>query len=156
MPSIQNLFVNLIQAMADDMIRAVDATPKDKAVWKPLETGRSIQEIALECAGVNLFMAKAISTYAAPVMDREEFAKFTAEHDTLEKSVAALKSSLSALSAAIICFPTEKLDDTILLPFPGGTTVAFAELISKPYYHLSYHLGQINYIQTLYGDKAMH
>jgi len=25
-----------------------------------------------------------------------------------------------------------------------------------PYWNITYHLGQINYIQTLYGDSVMH
>ena len=45
------------------------------------------------------------------------------------------------------------------LPFgPGGSMKPFtiAEMADYPRWNFTYHLGQIGYIQTLYGDNAMH
>jgi hypothetical protein len=31
-----------------------------------------------------------------------------------------------------------------------------ADVILSPYWQLVYHTGQVNYIQTLYGDRELH
>ena len=42
------------------------------------------------------------------------------------------------------------------LPFGGGMTVSMADVLMMHYWNATYHLGQINQIQLMLGDKAMH
>jgi len=156
MHSTQSIFSSLIQKAGDDIIRALAATPDDKANWKPESAGRSILEITIECAGVNSFMARCITSGVAPAINREDGEKLAKELTNLSKAADALKSSIDALTLAVSSLPNEKLDSSITLPFLGGITTTLEEMLGRPYWHMSYHLGQINYIQTLYGDKMMH
>ena len=44
----------------------------------------------------------------------------------------------------------------VTLPFGAGGDWTLAEIIQANYWNTSYHHGQVNYIQTLYGDTASH
>ena len=57
---------------------------------------------------------------------------------------------------AISDFPEGKLDEEITLPFGGGMTMTMADLLGLPYWNTVYHLGQINQIQLMLGDREMH
>jgi uncharacterized damage-inducible protein DinB len=52
--------------------------------------------------------------------------------------------------------PDTKLTETRWLPFNGGRDHTYLELLEYPRWNCTYHLGQVAYIQTLYGDKDMH
>jgi len=156
MATAQLIFVKSINDVIDSLIRTIQSTPADKLTWSPDSTGRTIIDIATECAGSSLFMAQAIGGEDAPTMDREKMAKYRAEHNTLETVVPALKDGGVALDKAISSLSDGQFDDTVTLPFRGGITRTKAQVVTMMTGHLNYHLGQINYIQTLYGDKEMH
>jgi hypothetical protein len=56
------------------------------------------------------------------------------------------------MKAAIIAFPEAEMNDEITLPWG---TYTLAAVMGFPAWNLNYHFGQINYIQTLYGDFSM-
>jgi hypothetical protein len=43
-----------------------------------------------------------------------------------------------------------------VLPFAGNVTRMFARMMMGGYWNTIYHIGQINYIQTLYGNRDGH
>jgi hypothetical protein len=78
---------------------------------------------------------------------------------TLDDCETASKAKLAAYFAYLSEYPDDKLSDTMDLPFgPGGTMKTFTvpEAMDYPRWNATYHLGQIGYIQTLYGDKSMY
>lgn len=60
------------------------------------------------------------------------------------------------LCSLIAAFPDEKLDEEVTLPVGGGMVLTMAEVLGVHYWNLVYHQGQVNYIQTLLGDREMH
>ena len=52
--------------------------------------------------------------------------------------------------------PDADLDKKRWLPYDGGRDFTMPEMMDYPRWNFNYHLGQIAYIQTLYGDKEMH
>jgi hypothetical protein len=160
MASVKELAVKLNREASASMARTANAMPPEKVTWQPLEMGRTTLDQIQECGAINHFGAKVLQTREAPPFDeaaRERFARLKADHDTLEKALKLLDNGTEALVAAIEAFPEEDLDAMITLPFgPEGMTMSFAELMLMSYWNVVYHQGQINYIQTLYGDKEMH
>ena len=72
---------------------------------------------------------------------------------------AACQRNLDRFFKYILTFADAKLKDTVDLPFgKGGSLKVFtmAEIMDYPRWNATYHLGQIAYIQTLYGDKEMY
>ena len=50
----------------------------------------------------------------------------------------------------------DDLKKTKWLPYNGGRDHTYLEMMDYPRWNCTYHLGQIAYIQTLYGDKEMY
>jgi hypothetical protein len=156
MPTVSELASQLNREAAEALVRTIQAMPADKVTWKPLDNGRSALDQLQECAGISYYAAQVLQTRELPPFDREAFDKMKEEHDTVEKAATLLQNGIEKLTAAIDAFPPEHLDDTLTLPFAGGITKSFAELMLMSYWNMSYHQGQVNFIQTLYGDRDMH
>ncbi|RYG43097.1 hypothetical protein EON79_17645 [bacterium] len=75
---------------------------------------------------------------------------------TVEDCEAVCLEKLPALFEAILAIPDEKFKETRWLPFQGGRDFTFEEMMDYPRWNFNYHLGQIGYIQTLYGDMEDH
>jgi hypothetical protein len=77
--------------------------------------------------------------------------------DTKNKSIDQLEAELTKTSADFFAvaraFPEEMLMEDVVLPW---TTLKFVEMMAYPYWNMMYHIGQITYIQTLYGDEDIH
>lgn len=140
----------------EDLRANLEAMPPDKQVWRPLDCGRSALDQVQECAVINGFFASILRDRTVPDMDWGAYKAACAALDTPEKALAALDESGKALQAAIEAFPDNKLADSITLPFAEGMVTTFAEIMFAAYWNMTYHTGQIAYIQTLYGDTEMH
>ena len=73
---------------------------------------------------------------------------------TLDAAESCLREGNDALLKMIREMPDSKLAEKIDLPW--GATWSLAEVANMHYWNLVYHVGQINYIQTLLGDFDMH
>jgi uncharacterized damage-inducible protein DinB len=156
MPTVQELAVRLSRDAAESLARTVSAMPDDKFTWRVMDEGRAALHQTLECGGANRFVARLLEERALPQpTSREEIERINHEFNTQEKALEYLRSGTELLVAAIQAFRSVHLDDTIELPFRGGMTKTFAEIMLMGYWNMTYHLGQINFIQTLYGDREM-
>ncbi len=133
-----------------------EAMPADRQDWKPLDLGRSALDQVQECAVINGFFASILRDREAPAMDWGAYKAACAALDTPDKAVNALTESGSVLAAAIEAFPEDKLAETVTMPFAEGMVMTFAQVMFAAYWNMTYHTGQIAYIQTLYGDNEMH
>jgi hypothetical protein len=73
---------------------------------------------------------------------------------TLDACEQACRTGTDALLTAIKHIPPEELSQTVMMPW--GKPMSLFELAYDHYWNLTYHLGQIAYIQRLYGDTAYH
>jgi len=85
-----------------------------------------------------------------------EAARLRQSFDTVEKCVSAAQEGTTEMCQAIGSFPESKLDVEVSLPFGGGMTLTMADVLDLHRWNMVYHLGQINQIQLLLGDKEMH
>ena len=150
------LVANSVRESAKSLIRIVNATAPDKIEWSPLNEGRTVLDMVQECVVISVLSQDTFSKCVQPEFDFELFGKMQAQYDTIEKAIAALETNSEALAKILEVFPEDKLGVTIHLPFGPGMTKTFAEFMMMPVHNMIYHYGQINYIQTLYGDKDMH
>ncbi len=155
MPTVQQLAAKLNRNAINQLKREVQAMPADKQTWQPLDQGRTALNQAAECAVAAGLTVTTLNSRQLPPMEHDTFSKAIAELDSLDKTLAALDANGEALAAAIEAFPTEELDNTIQLPWLPEPW-SFAQIMLLPYWNTVYHIGQISYIQTLYGDKEMH
>lgn len=154
MGNIKQIAVGMIRQSVGGLTANINATPADKLTWKPLDAGRSVLDMAVECGAISYSAAKTLTTRENPTMDTEGYQKIKEATDTGEKAVKLLQDSTDALIAAIEGFPEEHLQDKVTMPW--GMEMTFAETMMLVYWNNVYHTGQICYVQTLYGDNQMH
>ncbi len=147
------------QKALEDIIRAAKAVPEDKLTWIPMGAARSVidqmQEVAV---GGNWFLGilRELKVPEFDAHDLERAREARKANDTLEKCVAAARLSTSDLCNSIESVQDKDLERELHLPFGGGMTVTVADLVALHQWNLTYHLGQINQIQLMLGDRQMH
>lgn len=144
--TVQEYAARALEKETADLIKAAQATPADKQTWKPLERGRTVVDQVAECAMINTGSAQMVADRAWPDVDMAQWRQTQAALDTLDKAVAQLQAGTAALTAAIRATPDDALGVEITLPW---ATCSLAEVFLMPLWNMSYHEGQINYIQTL-------
>jgi len=147
----QETIALLLEQGIEAFTAAVDSTPDDKFDWKPEPTARTAREVACE---IVVMFIKTVKNLETRTLDTE-YMSYMEELLPLSRAelITKAKDSLVPLTAAIKAFPTEELE--VVIPSPWGD-MTFFEQMSYAYWNMMYHTGQINYIQTLYGDKDMH
>jgi len=132
--------------------------PADKLEWKPLDNGRSCLDQLQECAQAPTWFLPMLETRQTQQLDPamyEEARAARREWDTLEKCEEVCKANTAKLLDVIRNYPDEDLSTEIAHPFAPGETIKLAHVMLWHYWNMVYHLGQINYIQTLLGDFEM-
>lgn len=141
--------------VADTIVRNFRAMPPEKQVWTPLEQGRSAYDMLIECGAANLWISQSLTQGSLSNPDFSIMESLKAEHDTPEKAIAFFEETAKTLVAAIEAFPEEKFDTPAQLPWAQEPS-PLGETMFIPYWNTTYHIGQMCYIQPLYGDKASH
>lgn len=151
--------VKQTQKAVDDICRSAEAVPLDKAEWLPGEAARSVLSQMQEVAAQAKWFLPVIQERTVPVFDRhaiEEAKRLRESFDSISMCAEVARESTVALCQAISEFPEDKLDEEITLPFGGGMTMTMGDVLGLPYWNMVYHLGQINQIQLMLGDREMH
>lgn len=132
------------------------AVPEDKLTWQPAEGARSALDIAQECAQSPGWSAGLLKAKKFGGFDEERMAAIQEERaqwTTVEDCERVCRERSAALFEEIRAFPEDMMEETVELPW-GKKTYAWWEIMFLHYWNLTYHLGQIGYIQKMYGDHG--
>ena len=149
---VQDFIASQTEIITDGILRSVRALPEHKLHWKPLDNGRSAMDQLAECAASPQIMMRAISGRGYSYEDEERALKNSIT--TVDAAEKCLKDGNAKLLKMIREMPDNKLAEKVDLPW--GASWTLAEVANMHYWNLVYHVGQINYIQTLLGDFEMH
>lgn len=138
------------------LLRAARAVPSERAQWTVNEHGRSTLDQVQEVAVITRSFPAIVRAASFASFDRSAFDAAKTEMPTLEAAIAAVDAALPELLDVIRGYPVDQLEDPIMLPFRGGTPSTMARLLAMPAWNTTYHDGQVNFIQRLYGDLEMH
>lgn len=155
----QDVLVRGTQKALDDVCRAAMAVPEEKRDWIPMGEARSVLSQMQEIATQATFFLPLFREGKLPDFDdhaRREAIRLRRSFDTVEKCVEAARTGTADLCAAISAFPDGELEREIVLPFGGGTSAVMADVLALPSWNMVYHLGQINQLQLMLGDREMH
>ena len=79
------------------------------------------------------------------------------------KSWASIEECEAQFSARFVAFDElarglsdDQLAEKRWLPYNGGRDHTFLEMLEYPRWNITYHTGQLAYIQILFGDKNMY
>ena len=141
----------MLEANLPLLTNAAKSTPADKQDWKPEATARSAREVFNEAVIMFTNTAGMLNDRKMPDTYEATAAKYAAM--SAEELIAQATTDLGVLTTAIRAFPEADFEQTMDLPWG---TMSFFDIMTYPYWNMMWHAGQINYIQTLYGDQKMH
>jgi uncharacterized damage-inducible protein DinB len=153
MPNIQALSATLTRETAEVLITLLEATPADRFLWSPLEKGRTIHHQLVECCLANRKWTAILQTRTYANFPQEEAeAEYARGYDPAILATR-LRATAADLAQAILSVPDADLSlqiETAWGPY------SLARSCMHACWNMMYHEGQINYIQTLYGDQEEH
>jgi hypothetical protein len=155
----QDNIADQTKVAALEVFRYAKAVPADKVEWQPLDAGRSVLDIARELARCPAWAYDLVNGEDFPEWNEETAAKekaLTDQWTTIEACEAECLRQVERLMELYRTVSDERLAETKWLPFEGGRDYTVAEMMDYPRWNFNYHLGQIAYIQILYGDREMH
>lgn len=149
---------NAIQGM-EQFLRNFSHVPDDKLTYTPTPTAKSAIRIAAHTALYAGRFAQMIRDRALPKFESLEqwIAEREAEEIALtsrEEMTQVFRRGTQEALDAMDTWTEADLD----LPFQagGGWTPPMAEIIRLPGWHATLHLGQIDFLQTCWGDQTIY
>lgn len=141
----------ITQKATKDLLVALQYTPDDRLDWVPMGSAKTPRAIIVECAAGYKWLAAVLrgEEYAAEVWGNAQ----KGEYPTREVLGEYVRASEAELLSAIESLTAEQLCERRRV-FWGEETVG--DLLWTGAWHTNYHVGQLNYIQTLWGDTEMH
>ncbi len=137
-------------------MRAFAKVPEDRLHWSPSPTARSPLAIVAHCALSLGFIGELLAgtPYAAPTT-----AQADAEHLQRERTITTRAQALDLWNANLTRFIAqleamneEDMAKMVLLPFGLGSA-PMAYMVGVAAIHTREHLAQLEYLQTVYGDR---
>lgn len=127
---------------------------EDKFHTVPMGSGRTVADFTAECIGFNRMAARLIKDEKVHFPTDEEHEAFVRSFDSIEKAKQGIIESAQLVVDALREITLDELWSEVTPPW--GQPVPAYKIAYHAASHLSYHDGQLNYIQTLYGDVRMH
>jgi DinB family protein len=143
--SLQPLLKTVGQAQSR-FLYGLEKTPDERLNWSPSETASTPLQIAGKLAGFLGVMAHMFQERTMP----ERPPTPPPPPGSREEAKAAITAASGRLQSAIERLSEPDLSQTVTMPW--GTTVAIGELIWSVTGVIGYWQGQLNYLQTAYGD----
>ncbi|MBC8135740.1 MAG: hypothetical protein H8F28_07640 [Fibrella sp.] len=148
MSTLHDFLVTATRNAAEQLVPAIGRIPEDKRDWIPAGKARTALDLYAECIILNGYTAEMIQTRT---WSQENFESYGADKEkiygmTPEERQTALLGSVEKVVEAIVPVPDDAL--TVLIEMPWGAQT-LAEICAYPYWNMSYHTGQINYIASI-------
>ena len=140
-------------------LRNFSHVPHDKLDWTPTPTAKSARKIAAHTAHINGNFAKMIRTRKFPEPDEvpEIVAGIRAAEETLtdiEEIVSTFRKNTQAVLEALDTLDAEGV--AFVFDSGQGWTMSMKFLMNLPCTHVQSHIGQIDYLQTCWGDQEIY
>ncbi|MDI6828086.1 MAG: DUF1572 family protein [Armatimonadota bacterium] len=153
MKSVLEIAKKSVMNQASTLVKDASYIPEEKLSWRALGCAKTAEEILKEIACSNVQMAASIRG-EKPSQAEEEFIKTAEKASTLAELSQMVKESAEIVCQAIDGYSEADLEKQITMPW--GAVFPLYEAAFLPANHMSYHDGQINYIQLLLGDSKFH
>ena len=153
LPTIQQHAVLVAREAGLDFFRFATAVPTERLKWQPESgAGQCVLRMASEIALTPLWALSAMDALTG----EHNWTQMREAWKTVNDCKEAFLTHFAQWEVYVLAMSNSKLEETKWLPFNGGRDHTFLELLEYPRWNATYHLGQVAYIQTLYGDKEMH
>ena len=131
---------------AELIVKDTKYIPEEKFAFCPMGCAKTAKDILAEIARGNVMLGVAIAQGAPD----EEFNKRVEQASTLDELGKLVIESAEKACQVMDSLSEADLDREVTMPWGASFPISTAILL--PAGHMTYHDGQINYIQTLLGD----
>ena len=139
--------------LASGFANGIAFVPQEKRNWKPAATSRSAQDILAHTTYWNLFFTRLLRGEGSWDVAEDAWTRSTKELKDSEQAKKLAEKSAKDLSIAIEKLSPQDLGKEVDLPW-GKQTLQGVALSGL--WHLTYHVGQLFYMQTMLGDTEDH
>lgn len=138
-------------------IKAVSFVPDDKLGFAPAKDSMSAREIAAHIMIVNRAYAAYLLNQPRPYQSMAELFQLSNEdgqkYTRTEPLVASLNDSVNTLLKELRSLPSDILDRDIVTVRGSEKAQSLLQRLAPHFY---VHAGQIDYLQTIWGDREIH
>lgn len=139
--------------------RSLETTPDDRIAWSPAPTARTPLELVAHAADSvrhlhNTFRGIKFGPPTSAEGDRS-FREWEAGFTTREAALDVLETNSGAYLEWLEALPPEELATLVEFPYSIGSLPIGLGITFVPR-HTLWHAAQIDYIQTIYGDRDWH
>ena len=157
MKPVEDARTNFAQAKGQ-LEKAFAGIPDDRLNWSPSESARTPVEIVAHAADAIFHIAEMIDGrpfYQGPSADADlRFRERERDFKTREAALELLEKNSAILLEVLDRLTPERLDSEMAtLPFGLGQA-PIAMVLGAPADHTRWHAAQLEYIQTIYGDRV--
>ena len=145
LPQVQPLIKTATMAR-DRFVYGLEKVPDDKLAWSPGGEAKTPLQLAGTVEGFMGFMTQLVSTGAMPERGGERPAAPETRGEAQERVTNAINGAIAVMEGA------SEADLQKQVPVPWGGTVPAVEMMFGVCTVLGYFQGQLNYLQTSYGD----
>lgn len=143
----------------DYFLRNFAHVPDDKLLWTPTPTAKSALRIAAHTALYAGRFAKMIADRRLPAV--ESLDSWLAERNAEEEAITDRVSMESVFRAGTeeVLMALSGLTDSdldLVLDSGQGWTISMSRVIQFPGWHATVHAGQIDFLQTCWGDQEIY
>ncbi len=150
MPSIKDIAKGGIMHEAELIVKDAKYIPEDKFCVCPMGCAKTAAAILREIAIGNVKLSGAIKGTGPDA----EFESRAEKANTVDELGTLVIESAKIACGVIDSVAEEDLEKQVTMPW--GASFPMFVAIFLPSQHMTYHDGQINYIQTLHGDNCFH
>ncbi len=148
---LQQIESQRVQGTLEVCCQTASHVPQDKAEWKPEPQTKSAKEILEHLAASNHGVAAILSGKVSDAkMEKAQRKDVTLNAGSYEEALDALRHSGKVLSESIAALSDEQLAQTRQMPW--GEDWEVPRLLAVASSHIAYHMGQLGYLQTMWGD----
>lgn len=152
----QDAVIEMTQDATTGLMRTALAVPDDRWEWKPMDVGRTVLDQIAECYQVaqwfgRIYESRSVEFFTRDFVVSERRKRGALTREDIQSQWDAVHEQMYVSMRSLT-----DADLEITLQLRPGWDSTLRQMCYFPLRNLWYHMGQINYIQTLYGDQEMH
>jgi len=141
------------------LLAGLATTPDDRINWAPSPTARTPVQLVAHAAWAVRSINETLDgrTFQAPSVAEADrsFRDWEQQFTTRDEVLALLDQNGAAYLAWLDTLTPERLEASVEMPFNLGPAPLSLALTFVPA-HTRYHVAQLDYLQTIYGDHDWH
>lgn len=146
---------HILESLSDDAkayVQDFEALSHEQLAVSPGGSARTGYDITYEVVLVNERISQRLASIDPGKWPYEGWVVAPPEAQNKEELMKRFKSSIDAIAKSI-----EALDDELSGGYVAdGKEQSFSGIAGMAVWHMGYHGGQLNYIQSLHGDMELH